>query len=431
MLRAALPTAAIVVSCLIQPSLQVLAASNLVLSPTGESYAVQLTSPRSAFVHDPRSVKEDAIAYASLLQKKREVHDVKRTGVAGRGGPVFEAAVLDGASEMLEAHASMSLAAGSELQSERAQMAAKYGYEDLMMKSGGREPDIIFTHLLKAGGSSVQAILGDVMNVSFWYVAQTRIGSASSPASLDNLSTALHAQGVDVALKSPEEGGYFRIGMVRSPCDYLLSMWTFQSTGVALKDSSGHGDFPRNCLKETVGNDYIKLYGKDNETFFDTDADKQRFRQWVKVTAGRHMHQLSLRSFLASKLRPSPHQDWDDGQIESCFGRLSDQQEQTIADALATTDLNKRYDCLIHTEALEEETFACLNKFGGLIKDEHVRKDFLEKVSQSKNKKSYLKNKSKHASCKDYYDKDTEAFVWQREKPFAQRLGYASCCAPA
>jgi hypothetical protein len=296
-------------------------------------------------------------------------------------------------------------------------------------------PTILFTHLLKAGGSRVEALLQDLFVVSKSPMKQS-FGARPRKNPIDDF---MLDQGTDATAQVAREtlsgeashthAGYFRIGSVRSPCDYLLSMWAFQSGG-SQDDHAfqiGHGRYPRECLTKTVPNAESTLYGRDIGARFATDADVARFRKWVRATGGQRLHYMSLRSYFALHHENVDYQLWDDGQFFGCMGDLNGTEEKRIADVLASTKLADRYECFIHAESIEHELHACLAKYAELVPDTQ-RAEFLQKL-HGLNWTSDVKNASPHGRCSDYFDNKTEAFVWEREGDFAAKAGYGSCCA--
>lgn len=291
----------------------------------------------------------------------------------------------------------------------------------------GVAPQILFTHLLKAGGMSIIEMINNLMFSSLHggggYAKQNFKASLANATQLDDVIN--EAPTGNAATMHPK---YFKIGMVRAPCDYLLSMWAFQSHKYFDDTSTGHGDWPRNCLQKYYDGNASELYAQSERS--NTTDDVERFKKWVRAAGGSQMHYLTYRSYVALHSDAKLYKDtpgWDDGQYFACVGEYSDSEQKAIKTKLMATDLSQRYDCLIHTENLEAESRACMTKFAQTIPDQQVRDAFLQKVEDYKFPQ-VKNNEGKHAQCSAYFDDATTAFVWDREGSFAKKVGYDNCC---
>eukprot|EP00929_Paragymnodinium_shiwhaense_P038437 TRINITY_DN20301_c0_g1_i1.p1 TRINITY_DN20301_c0_g1~~TRINITY_DN20301_c0_g1_i1.p1 ORF type:complete len:349 (+),score=39.32 TRINITY_DN20301_c0_g1_i1:102-1148(+) len=316
----------------------------------------------------------------------------------------------------------------------------RLGFETLVHDGAEKldAPNIVFTHLLKAGGTTVDAELAKILVATDdprGYVRQSSVFSIDPQTLADSLGrvkkelTPAGSTGFAV-YHSPD---FFRIGNVRNPCDYLLSMWAFQSSPYG--DSTGHGKIPHQCMAKTLslrGNSEAEpeeLYGKDMDGHFSSDDDIKRFRQWVRASAGSKVHYLSYRSYLAAQVDPytSPLPIWDDGQYLGCLGQLNATEEAHIAETLAAMDLSDRYDCLIHTETLQDDLRSCMMQYAQRVEDTQKREILVKKIAAVTDVMG-TSNRGQHGTCEQYFDSDTAAFVWAREGDFASKVGYSKCC---
>lgn len=293
-------------------------------------------------------------------------------------------------------------------------------------------PDVIFTHLLKAGGSTVEQVLHNFFGIntsgkawSTTYVHQSRI-FAMAP-DVDRARAELEE--VPSGFEGTMYKDLFRIGLVRSPCNYLLSMWAFHST-VQDDNRYGHAWWAKNCFVEThPGEDVRKYYAQNVSQIPATDDDKARFRSWVRASAGTRLHYLSYRSYIAAHHDPTAFKNdtaWDDGQFKACLGSLPQADEERIADALLKFDLHARYDCLLRTEALEKDLYQCLEKYIATIADPSTQTMLRQRFNSTVVGRE---NPTPKAACSEYFDNETTAFVWELEGTFAKKAGYTTCCA--
>lgn len=299
-------------------------------------------------------------------------------------------------------------------------------------------PPVLFTHLLKAGGSEMQGMLGSTFKMFDGYHRQSYLmpGAESNPNETKRTDGKWGRKPIPAEVKGEINDGveslpvsphtkYFRIGTTRNPCNYLISMWAFQS-----KKYDGHGTWPRECLDRAYGNHSADLYAKSGT--HDSEEDIARFREWVRVTAGpfKKMHYLTYRSYMALHSEKREKGGWDDGQFFSCITDLSPELDEQISNKLLATDLSKRYECLIHTETMSDDYYACMKKYSEHIKDQSIKDKFWQVVERVANRQNpnLIWNKTPHGECKDYFDDATTAFVWEREGPYAKKVGYQKCC---
>jgi len=114
------------------------------------------------------------------------------------------------------------------------------------------------------------------------------------------------------------------------------------------------------------------------------------------------------------------------------LGDVSAAEQQRIANVLNNlnlSELSERYDCIIHTESLEEDAWVCVEKYCGEVKDDAHRESCFARAQSKKSERKHHVNPSPHAACKEYFDAETENIVWQSEGPLAETLGYNTCCA--
>jgi len=293
----------------------------------------------------------------------------------------------------------------------------------LKEKSAGEHaPQILFTHLLKAGGSSVEFMMKDLMFTSDHYENQNVQGDIETKK-FNKLSSE------EAELNTHSK--YFRIGMVRSPCDYLVSIWNFQSSPYG-KDT-GHGVWPRKCLQKYHKGDITNLYANITKygpnSILRSVTQKDRFQQWVREVGGEKMHYLTYRFYRALHADPQylKKSTFDDGQYYTCIKDHSESEQNTIQEALMTTDFSQRYECIIKTESMAEDMKACMHKYAERITHPEVKAKFVEKLEGYK-RWNVKVNKRHHAQCSEYFDDQTMAYVWDREGPFAQKMGYNTCC---
>ncbi|CAH1799065.1 unnamed protein product [Owenia fusiformis] len=235
---------------------------------------------------------------------------------------------------------------------------------------------LLFSHFPKAGGSEIKYILGMVVggrkNIyggnggnKDYYVR--RFKANSSIFFRTNYFYQNEGQSMDPDLKS----AFFVIGHVRSPCNYLLSCWTY--------GSSGKGDVYKMTKDKSV-------YGKI-PPFNNTD-DLERLTMWLQDNKKIYTNRLIYKYFKTTHWK---------------------------------TDLSlKNVDCWVHTEMLIYDLVNCLKRYekqGGNVKWENFHK--IKKLKA---------NPSNHSQCKNYFDDERTALVMDSNKDMAKIFGYENCC---
>lgn len=216
---------------------------------------------------------------------------------------------------------------------------------------------LLFNHLPKAGGSSIRNYL------------RTTIGkSVSSKYAFETGSSLPRDKWVLVPefgrLTEAQRQRFFTVGLVREPCSYYLSLWSFGSKG----EGAERGELARKGL--------LELYGKLPP--YNNADDLERFHAWIEYEQG----------LLTKRFKQS-------------YGNVS----------------NARIDCWIHTETLYEDFQTCMANFrhaGGWTTNA------LPKIR--------VNNPSNHSSCHQYYNTTTQDLVLKHEKAFYNVFSYAGCC---
>jgi len=292
-------------------------------------------------------------------------------------------------------------------------------------------PQILFTHLLKAGGSSISVMMKELMFKSPGYGHQSVKGDLETQFEENGPGRAKNYD--DLKYEKPEmslrmHSQYFRIGMIRSPCDYLVSIWNFQSSPYG--NETGHGRWPRECLQKYYKGDISELYADKNKQM--TVEQKDRFQKWVREVGAKNLHYLTYRSYVALHMDPKYYvksKVFDDGQYYTCLRDHSEAEQKAIQETLMTSDFSQRYDCLIKTESVAQDMQICMKKYAQTITHPEIRETFLQKIENYGKGFERHSNAKAHAQCSEYFDDETTAYVWDREGPFAKKMGYDTCCS--
>ena len=207
----------------------------------------------------------------------------------------------------------------------------------------GRRPTLLFDHLPKAGGTSVRKYLKALIG--------SPIEASKAPAQQkqfprDSWILVKEFQG----LTEEQRKRFFTIGLVREPCSYYLSLWSFGS------ERKGR---VRHAL-DKIGRSN-QFYGRKPP--FSSSGDLKRFTKWLKHEKGR----------LTQRFTHS-------------YGNVS----------------TERADCWVRTGSLASDFKRCIKLFiraGGWTK--MSPDDFVPTVN----------NPSHHKKCSIYFNAERSALV--------------------
>lgn len=240
---------------------------------------------------------------------------------------------------------------------------------------------VFFTHLLKAGGSHVNVLFHKVFGHG-----ERFHGDADSAVYARDTAT--------------HENDYFRIGITRSPCDYMLSVWAFQ----------------QECPDCHIGQFECAPSGQVLGA-----GSVQDFRKWV-------IEQGSLQSFRVWQTSVDEPTSCNNCQM-ACFNKQDISLRHTIRKYFKHHDISARYDCLLHTENLNDEFAACINKY---ISEQprNTRFKLSQRLHSALHSAKGIVNKGPALADKHkYFDNKTRDLIWKREKDLAHWGGYTSCLA--
>ena len=205
-------------------------------------------------------------------------------------------------------------------------------------------------------------------------------GFRNSKAASDVLE---HAQGAGV-ITSSHARNYFTFGLLRRPCEFMLSVW----------------------------NQNLGLHG--HKTAQASEHGKAAFKQFV------------LKSLNASaKLGPTPTmREVYDTNI------LSDRVKMRYGGEDA-----RHVHCMARMEHMKEDFVACAKRYagcGGAINASHLASSYLDTTLAvaTEDAHSFGRSAGDHASCASMYDDELLHAVSTREAALIRRFDLGSCCAP-
>jgi len=217
---------------------------------------------------------------------------------------------------------------------------------------------LLFDHLPKSGGTSVKKYLEVMIGKPVAHHPGKRQLSDQQWVLLTEFDSLLPA----------ERNAFFTLGLIREPCSYYVSLWTF--------GSDGHGQM-RHVLAQANHSD---LYGRTSPYLDDLD----RFTRWLQMEKG----------VLTRRLK------------------------QSYGNPVARGNV----DCWMHTEHLVDDFNECMVQFrrqGGW-----TRHTTLPTENQA------IANPSTHVACDDYFNTERADIVMHSDAAIFREFGYPKCCHP-
>lgn len=230
-----------------------------------------------------------------------------------------------------------------------------------------RGPGMVYNHLPKTGGTFTKQIIDNV--------------TPTRDVQIENEFDSLNL----------EDDWRFKIGGIRNPCEYHVSLYSF--------GAEGHGGFHRRVPAE---------YYKANSP--------EHFKLWLAyIMGGQHVGLLSIRfarsyaHFVVPKSYKEP------------YIMMGEQDARTVKDAIDSFNISS-LDCWIRTENIVQNLAACLKtyeKFGGTVK--------WNKFQDAQG--TAYHTASTHMACSKFFaDIGTESLVREGDGQLFEKFGYASCC---
>jgi len=269
-------------------------------------------------------------------------------------------------------------------------------------------PKVVFYHLEKAGGMSAKTYLRSALVGPLTIVRET-----------------------DVMKPDLWESDFFKVGVIREPCAYYLSLYRW---GIS---QGGEHWLARHLKQQGLGE---RFYGgggskgqfKDFVMFLSgTEDDRLDYyntseelcglmsmRLWTQILNPTTMDQINAvydqspacNEPFGMKPCPCPLGDF----VRLVPAALRAQCHRDIAGPRLA-----EFDCWLRTERLQDDFSECMAKFssrGGLL-----FKDWHQRALQAHNQMTPV-------VCEDWYDPELAAFVERRDGALARRFGYSGKC---
>lgn len=184
----------------------------------------------------------------------------------------------------------------------------------------------------------------------------------------------------DGVVTEEDQHKFFTLGLLRKPCDFLLS-----------------------------------VYGQHNDYKPTRVSDKPHFREWVS-------ERLNASQHLAA---------FDDMQRVLDTAILSDRVRARYGISAAFP--RGHVHCMSRMHKMKEDFGQCVHKYkacGGYVNPNNTASDFLDGALEDSahHAKSGGRSVGDHATCDDMFDDDLKALVMKREGGLVSRFHLGTCC---
>lgn len=210
----------------------------------------------------------------------------------------------------------------------------------------------------------------------------------------------------------------FLIGSTRNPCDYYVSLWSYQSEKPwSVKQNAAHGGNlwqpeARACQHGCPAS---------------ANSDPHKFAAWVNLTVqtspGKPNAKHGIMTYRFWDMLVKKHdtlQCWGNNLL-GCAKLFDD---DVVSAGMAEFDPDEDIDCWVATETFDDDVPRCLK--------EYERKSGFKLDWNAWRSRVPVLNKANHAPCEHFFSAkpDLGQRILERDKELARAFGYTSCCTP-
>jgi hypothetical protein len=267
---------------------------------------------------------------------------------------------------------------------------------------------ILFNHISKTGGTMFKGLLREAMgapNADGGQGKEVTVHKAGAHRSTDNTTWAPHGANVgaegalviqedvrhDLSVQAKDAEDYFVIGLVRRPCDYMLSSWSSGSSRIAEAN-------PANAAKPH------SIWGLKPP--YNNPEDMERFRGWFDhITANR-----------------DAGRDFYDGEGVMYMSAALDKR---IPD-------QKLVHCWVRTHEMVNDLKKCMKQYegcGGLYDKDGLSDKRVAGVKKLAEEAVTPAEKETHAACNNFFNKTMMQTVMDSESKVMSQYKLGSCCS--
>lgn len=241
---------------------------------------------------------------------------------------------------------------------------------------------LVFKHLSKIAGTYVIDVLDTVMGHGNWTLVDELFG-----------------------LTETRKGDGFVISTTRNPCDYYVSLWSFDSTkNFALFSMQDGG----------------------SAFFQENNTNATQFGNWLSWVQSHGHGIMSYRLFETLVAARDGMSCWDQ-ELGFCGEKFNDTNVEL---GLSSFSPKETADCWIHTENLVDDFRHCLKQYEEAT-GATLNWDVFEDLVKKPHKKGANHNLSEHKHCDYYFDNKTAASVMKSDRHIFEAFGYETCCGAA
>jgi len=241
---------------------------------------------------------------------------------------------------------------------------------------------LVFKHLSKIAGTYVIDVLDHVMGHGNWTLVDELFGLTET---------------------RKEDG--FVISTARNPCDYYVSLWSFDSS--------------KNFALFSMQDGGSAFFQENN-----TNATK--FGNWLSWVQSHGHGIMSYRLYETLVAARDGMSCWDQ-ELGFCGEKFNDTNVELGLSSFSPKDTA---DCWIHTENLVDDFRVCLKQYEE-VTGAKINWDVFEELVHKPHEKGANHNLSEHEHCEYYFDSKTSASVMKSDRHLFEAFGYETCCGAA
>jgi hypothetical protein len=276
----------------------------------------------------------------------------------------------------------------------------------------------VMMHTLKAGGTSVEKLLNKVgyrqpSNNSLYqkgriggyvYFEQNEDDSKHNATAVANSNRLWYnaymsrwKDGKDAYFSALPRDEFFKIGMVREPCDYMVSIWAYSAQG-------RHGFLTGRCAGSESKNNFTQFL---HESILPFPFGWLSYRVALQLGA-------AGREKIGAQTCPSQASAQTISRIEALIANNNNN----------VNAITKAADCWVRTENMRSDLHRCLQLYVKMRNGATSMTMDNFPLQQP----AHQFNRGKHKPCSEHYSNRDASAVWQREGKLAQQFGYSGCC---
>ena len=303
---------------------------------------------------------------------------------------------------------------------------------------------VLYNHVSKTGGTELIRRLKALLKSPDmpWVKVNSREGMSQVKLGRDG-ALVVQADTSPVQVSASDAARFFVIGLVRRPCDYARSVWSFRSGRCAQCSTGANGTStssmqgPKYCWLRAVCESGI--YGSTPP--YTSASDLARFESWVLRRPPTKNTSVKARVRTGSPVSAQAHMF---AAPSGLIGLHEDGLTGQLTLRLGAANLSAHVHCWVRTHEMDAGLVACLEAYGDtcggrLSASQRVRlHHWREAQKQQPTTRVHAKTPTNvmqsaptasGQACSSYFTAGATAAVLSRDADLIDRFGLESCCS--